>query len=153
MISNISKKVIYLHSLSEDKNFRRDADCKFIKKNVTENKELYYEFNYARENETNVEIWDITFSFASPTESPFEKPWLDDNYYSLMTDIIFTNISLFKCMTFFSKLQLKLKRDSNYQLKMTGIIIQIKDTIHHNYYLSVHQANQIIFQFHEIKSS
>ncbi len=124
---------------------RKDADWKFVRKTVNKtNNVIYYQFQYLIGNKTDKkQIWVISFDLQS-WETELEIPWLNHDYYSLITDIIFTNISSFKCVTFFSKLQLKSARDLTFKLKKTMLVIKINDYKHLNYYFSIHPANQII---------
>src|SRR5581483_7009180 len=88
---------------------RKDHDWRFRKKQRSGNKwrsELEYLSAYDCYNETE-HYWKIVIAMNKMEN--YQVPWMNEDYYDSMTDIIIHNISSLKCVTIFSKLKIKSK--------------------------------------------
>ena len=122
---------------------KKDHNWRFSEKNRGLEGDLkgsiWYEFNYTDKNEMEKFMIGINLDSKLSKESKFSyTPWINNEYYSLMTDVIITNISTHKCVTLFSKLNLKSKTFINVNVSTPIIFIYISDMRRLSMFFSIH---------------
>jgi hypothetical protein len=122
---------------------RKDHDWRFESKRKDSDRSILYHFRY-----NSSQQWAMQVQLSSPP-----KNW--DKYFNSMSVLIETNVDSFKCLTIFSKLQLKYKENQTTlgisKPSITLWILDVRDT--DSYHLALHPSNQMVKSSNQLSKS
>jgi len=126
----------------------RDHDWEYVEKKRFKNNDLSrgniikYKFQNTKDLKRKWSI-DVVYQPLSKLQH-YSPPFENEQYLSSMTDLILTNISSLKCMTFFSKLQLKSKLQIDFAIKKPLMKLDIISNHDISFLFSIHNPNELV---------
>ncbi len=135
----------------------KDHDWRFSRKEMVMYEKdfnyLNYQFDYLKNNASESFELDIAISQWYGNIEQIFPPFEENEYFDEMTEVIIHNISSFKCITFFSKLNMKGKIDMKKYLLMRSenmkemetpiLCLTTYDTKKSKYYFQLHSDDVI----------